>query len=145
MPVFRFVLVHANRQFPLQQVVELPDGHAACAHAEAAIKQVFEDAKNAYEWSDWHLSVRNQDDEEFALLSIAIETLGQSAATDQECMGGGALKGTAINPMHWRLRALFSGGHELPRLGLLGNIPHGVRAPSALRDRAKCLKIRGWR
>jgi hypothetical protein len=84
MPVFRFVLVHAGRQFPLQQLVELPDGHAACIHAEAAIKQVFQEAKDVYEWSDWHLSVRNKDDEELAVLSVTDTLVGVQRAADEK-------------------------------------------------------------
>jgi hypothetical protein len=76
MPIFRFALVHGDQQFPLLQCVELPDGHAACTHAEAAIKQVFQGMKDAYEWSDWHLSVRDNNEEEFAVLSITDTLMG---------------------------------------------------------------------
>jgi hypothetical protein len=76
MPEFRFALVHGDQQFPLGQPVELPDGHAACTQAEAAIKQVFGAMKDAYEWSDWHLSVRDQDNEEFAVISITDTLIG---------------------------------------------------------------------
>ena len=75
MPVFQFALVQGAQQFPLGPVVELPDGHAACTHAESAIKQVFQNAQDIFEWSDWHLSVRDKDDQEFAVLSI-MDTIG---------------------------------------------------------------------
>jgi hypothetical protein len=77
MPKFRFMLVRGDQKFPLGDGVELPDGHAACAQAEAAIKQVFQNAKGDIdEWSDWHLSVRNKDDEEFAVLSLTDTLVG---------------------------------------------------------------------
>ncbi len=75
MPVFRFALVRGDQQFLLAPRVELPDGHAACTHAEAAIKHVFQNAKDIFEWSDWHLSVRDKGDQEFAVISI-LDTLG---------------------------------------------------------------------
>ena len=77
MPEFRFALVHGDEQFPLAPCVELPDGHAACTHAEAAIKQVFHKRNDSYEWSDWHVSARNNDDQEFAVLSITDTLLGE--------------------------------------------------------------------
>jgi type II secretory pathway component PulL len=77
MPEFRFALVHGNQQHPLGRPVELPDGDAACTQAEVAIKQVFGEMKDAYEWSDWHLSVRDQDNEEFAVISITDTLLGE--------------------------------------------------------------------
>jgi hypothetical protein len=80
MPEFRFALVHGDQQFPLAPHVELPDGHQACTHAEAAIRQVFREMKDAYEWSDWHLSVRDNNDEEFAVLSITDTLLGERRA-----------------------------------------------------------------
>jgi hypothetical protein len=77
MPEFRFALVHGDQQFPLGQAVNLADGHAACTQAEAAIKQVFQDRADAYEWSDWHLSVRDHHDDEFAVISITDTLLAE--------------------------------------------------------------------
>jgi hypothetical protein len=58
----------------------LPDGHAACIQAEAAIKQVFHHRNDSYEWSDWHVSVRNNDDQEFAVISITDTLQGERRA-----------------------------------------------------------------
>jgi hypothetical protein len=80
MPEFRFALIHGDRQVPLAPRVELRDGHAACAHAEAAVRQVFQDMKDISEWSDWHVSVRDKDDGEFALLSITDTLMGERRA-----------------------------------------------------------------
>jgi hypothetical protein len=80
MPEFRFALIHGDRQFPLAPSVELPDGHAACAHAEAAVRQVFQDMKDTSEWSDWHVSVRNKEGGEFAVLSITDTLMGERRA-----------------------------------------------------------------
>jgi hypothetical protein len=80
MPVFRFALVQGDQQFPLAPRVELPDGHAACTHAEAAIKQVFHNPNDSYDWSDWHVTVRNNDDQEFAVISITDTLLGERRA-----------------------------------------------------------------
>jgi hypothetical protein len=80
MPEFRFALIHGDQHFPLAPRVELRDGHAACAHAEAAVRQVFHNMKDAYEWSDWHVSVRDQSDEEFAVLSIKDTLMGARRA-----------------------------------------------------------------
>jgi hypothetical protein len=74
MPEFRFALVRGDQIFPLGEGVELPDGHAACTQAEFAIRQVFQGRDDTYDWSDWHLSIRNKDDEEFAVVSV-IDTL----------------------------------------------------------------------
>ena len=75
MRAFRFALVQGDQQFPLASRVELPYGLAACTHAEAAIKHVFQNTQDIFEWSDWHVSVRDNEDQEFAVLSI-IDTVG---------------------------------------------------------------------
>ena len=80
MPEFRFALVRGDQQFPLAPRVDLPDGHAACNHAEAAIRQVIQNPQDPFGWSDWHLSVRDKDDQEFAVISIMDTLSGERRA-----------------------------------------------------------------
>jgi hypothetical protein len=84
MPEFSFALVHGDQHFLLAPRIDLPDGHAACTHAEAAIKQVFHNRNdNNNEWSGWHVSVRDESEAEFAVISI-IDTL----AGERRVVGG---------------------------------------------------------
>ena len=69
----RFALINGDQKFALRPR-DLPDEHAACSHAKAAIKQVFKDVSDLHEWLGWHLSIRDDDDQEFALLPV-VDTL----------------------------------------------------------------------
>jgi hypothetical protein len=82
MPEFRFALVRGDHQFPLGGSLELLDGDAACAQAEFAIKQVFESRDDARNWSDCYLSIRNKENEEFAVASIN-ETIAGPRSTEE--------------------------------------------------------------
>ena len=70
MPEFRFLLTNDEPQFALADGIELADPEAARMHAKLAAFKVFRSARVSYDWSNWRLSVRDQDGEELAEISI---------------------------------------------------------------------------
>jgi hypothetical protein len=89
MPQFCFLLVYEGEQYEqysLAEAVELPDPVAACAHARLAILKVFRTAQDAYDWSNWQLSVRDRQGTEFAKIPITniLTMLGRVSGTAGE-------------------------------------------------------------